>query len=285
MRGRGCIRGEGLASHATQSSQRNPQRHPRQRGRSVCVSWSISHRAWVGAMPMAATATAVPARIATSRCCQPYLRRRLVREDEVVAAALQAHGLADAEKFIQEVFWRGYFKGWLERRPAIWSGYRDGLAQDSGSAGFRPPPAPRSRAGRSRCQRPRLLRRLGRGTGRNRLSAQPRADVVRLHLDTSASGCPGGWGADSFYRHLLDGDPASNTLSWRWVAGLHTRGKPYAARAWNIAKFTNGRLQPHAKAIWRRTSTVWNIWSRRASPMCGRYVPCRRRTLRCRRRC
>ncbi|MEQ9736628.1 MAG: hypothetical protein RLN67_05315, partial [Algiphilus sp.] len=60
----------------------------------------------------------------------PYLRRRLVREDEVVAAALQAHGLADAEKFIQEVFWRGYFKGWLERRPAIWSGYRDGLAQD-----------------------------------------------------------------------------------------------------------------------------------------------------------
>jgi deoxyribodipyrimidine photo-lyase len=34
-------------------------------------------------------------------------------------------------------------------------------------------------------------------------------------------------GADFFLRHLLDGDAASNTLSWRWVAGLHTKGKHY----------------------------------------------------------
>ena len=27
-------------------------------------------------------------------------------------------------------------------------------------------------------------------------------------------------GADFFMQHLLDGDPASNTLSWRWVAGI-----------------------------------------------------------------
>ncbi|MGA1344294.1 MAG: FAD-binding domain-containing protein [Hyphomonas sp.] len=51
-------------------------------------------------------------------------------------------------------------------------------------------------------------------------------------------------GADFFYRHLLDGDPASNTLSWRWVAGLHTRGKAYAAQAWNIARFTRQRFTP-----------------------------------------
>jgi hypothetical protein len=51
-------------------------------------------------------------------------------------------------------------------------------------------------------------------------------------------------GADFFYRHLIDGDPASNTLGWRWVAGLHTRGKPYHAQAWNIAKFTNHRFDP-----------------------------------------
>lgn len=37
-------------------------------------------------------------------------------------------------------------------------------------------------------------------------------------------------GADLFMRQLLDGDPASNTLSWRWVAGMHTRGKHYLAR-------------------------------------------------------
>ncbi|UUV06184.1 AarF/UbiB family protein [Ruegeria sp. YS9] len=51
-------------------------------------------------------------------------------------------------------------------------------------------------------------------------------------------------GADFFLRHLLDGDPASNTLSWRWVGGLHTKGKTYLARPDNIAKYTEGRFQP-----------------------------------------
>ena len=57
-------------------------------------------------------------------------------------------------------------------------------------------------------------------------------------------GLPWRLGADFFYRHLLDGDAASNTLGWRWVAGLHTRGKPYPADARNIATFTAGRFAP-----------------------------------------
>jgi deoxyribodipyrimidine photo-lyase len=55
---------------------------------------------------------------------------------------------------------------------------------------------------------------------------------------------PWALGADFFLRHLLDGDPASNTLSWRWVAGLHTRGKHYVARAENIRRYTEGRYDP-----------------------------------------
>jgi deoxyribodipyrimidine photo-lyase len=55
-------------------------------------------------------------------------------------------------------------------------------------------------------------------------------------------------GADFFLRHLLDGDPASNTLSWRWVAGLQTAGKTYLARADNIAQFTGGRFRPEGLA-------------------------------------
>ena len=55
-------------------------------------------------------------------------------------------------------------------------------------------------------------------------------------------------GADFFLRHLLDGDPASNTLSWRWVGGLHTKGKTYLARPDNIAKYTEGRFQPKGLA-------------------------------------
>jgi len=60
----------------------------------------------------------------------PYVRRRLITEQEVVQAASQAHGLEGAEKFIQEVFWRSYFKGWLERRPGIWNSYVQGVHED-----------------------------------------------------------------------------------------------------------------------------------------------------------
>ena len=49
-------------------------------------------------------------------------------------------------------------------------------------------------------------------------------------------------GAAFFLEHLLDGDSASNTLSWRWVAGLQTKGKHYLAKSWNIEKFTENRF-------------------------------------------
>ena len=49
-------------------------------------------------------------------------------------------------------------------------------------------------------------------------------------------------GSRFFLKNLLDGDTASNTLSWRWVAGLHTQGKCYLATENNIKKFTNNRF-------------------------------------------
>lgn len=71
-----------------------------------------------------------PGRHSAVSCLSPFTRRRLILEEELVDAALADHGLEGAEKFVQEVFWRGYFKGWLERRPAIWQSYVEGLAQD-----------------------------------------------------------------------------------------------------------------------------------------------------------
>jgi deoxyribodipyrimidine photolyase len=56
-----------------------------------------------------------------------WVERPLVTEAEVVAAALAAHGPEDADKFIEEVFWRIYFKGWLERHPQVWAKYCVGL--------------------------------------------------------------------------------------------------------------------------------------------------------------
>jgi len=49
-------------------------------------------------------------------------------------------------------------------------------------------------------------------------------------------------GAELFMQHLYDGDAASNTLGWRWVAGVQTQGKHYLASEWNIKKFTNNRF-------------------------------------------
>ena len=50
-----------------------------------------------------------------------------------------------------------------------------------------------------------------------------------------------GWqaGARWMYSHLLDGDLASNTLSWQWVAGTWT-GKPYLFNAENVARYAPG---------------------------------------------
>jgi hypothetical protein len=57
-------------------------------------------------------------------CLSPWLRHRQVTETEVLRAVLSLHAPSTAQKFIQEVFWRGYFKGYLEARPTIWSDWR-----------------------------------------------------------------------------------------------------------------------------------------------------------------
>ena len=173
----------------------------------------------------------------------PYIRRRLLLEHDVVAAALAAHGSEGAEKFVDEVFWRGYFKGWLERRPAIWAEYQAGLTRDLAALDM------------DRQLRKQVLAAESGATGLECFDAWAHELQETGYLHNHARmwfasiwiftfGLPWRLGADFFFRHLLDGDAASNTLGWRWVAGLHTRGKAYQAQAWNIAKFTNGRFTP-----------------------------------------
>lgn len=173
----------------------------------------------------------------------PYIRRRLITEEEVIAAALDAHGPEDAGKFVEEVIWRGYYKGWLERRPQVWDRYVQGRNADLLSL-------KRDR----RLRRDIELAETGQ-TGLDYFDAWAQELVETGYLHNHARmwfasiwiftlGLPWRLGADFFYRHLLDGDAASNTLGWRWAAGLHTRGKPYPARAQNIDTFTNGRFTP-----------------------------------------
>ncbi len=173
----------------------------------------------------------------------PYIRRRLVLESDLVAAAIDEHGADAAGKFIQEVVWRGYFKGWLERRPQVWTSYRTGLAADLTTLET------------DKRLRRDVARAMDGETGIACFDAWSAELVETGYLHNHARmwfasiwiftlELPWRLGADFVYRHLLDGDAASNTLSWRWVAGLHTRGKFYAARADNIATYTDGRFTP-----------------------------------------
>lgn len=173
----------------------------------------------------------------------PYVGRRLITEQELVSAALKAHGPDKAFKFIEEVFWRTYFKGWLELRPTIWSDYVVDLQGDLAVL-----------------EKDKRLRgvysaAMAGETGIECFDAWSAELQETGYLHNHARmwfasiwiftlKLPWRLGADFFYRHLLDGDAASNTLSWRWVAGLHTRGKPYAARADNIATYSGGRFTP-----------------------------------------
>jgi len=167
---------------------------------------------------------------AGARCVtglSPHIRHRLITEGEMVGAALAHHGAERAEKFIQEVFWRSYWKGYLELRPQMWREYRQ-AAQAA--------PQPRF-----------LAKAMAGQTGIECFDAwaQELTETGWLHNHTRmwfasiwifTLRLPWELGAEFFLAHLADADAASNTLSWRWVAGIQTPGKHYLARAENISR-------------------------------------------------
>jgi deoxyribodipyrimidine photo-lyase len=174
----------------------------------------------------------------------PYIRHRLITEEEVLQTVLAKHTPVAAEKFIQEVFWRTYFKGHLESRPSIWNNYRATLQNLKVSGGL-------ATAYNSA---------ISASTGIDCFDAWVSELIAHGYLHNHARmwfasiwiftlRLPWALGADFMYRHLLDGDPASNTLSWRWVAGLHTKGKTYLARGDNIETYTQGRFKPRGLAL------------------------------------
>ena len=171
------------------------------------------------------------------------LRYRLVNEREVVAAVLGRHSLGAAEKFVQEVLWRTYWKGWLEMRPSVWSRFVE--ERERQRQGF-----PNARA---------LAAAESGMTGIEGFDDWARELVETGYLHNHARmwfasiwiftlRLPWALGADFFLRHLIDADAASNTLSWRWVAGMQTVGKTYLATADNIARYTGGRFAPKGLA-------------------------------------
>jgi len=167
----------------------------------------------------------------------PFLRHRMVTDSEVARAVLARHDLAACEKFIDELCWRSYWKGWLEMRPSLWTRYQTDVAAMLPHGGGD------------------YAKAIAGDTGIDCLDAWADELVTTGYLHNHARmwfasiwiftlRLPWQLGADFFLRHLIDGDAASNTLSWRWVAGLHTPGKTYLARPDNIARYTEGRFAP-----------------------------------------
>ncbi|MEM7781183.1 MAG: FAD-binding domain-containing protein [Pseudomonadota bacterium] len=167
----------------------------------------------------------------------PWLHAGLVSEREVLAATLAQHSPNASEKFIAEVFWRVYFKGYLEQRPTIWPAYcKD---RDAALASLATTPA-KAKAYERACIGATGIEAFDHWAGElvetGYLHNHARMWFASIWIFTLKLD----WelGADFFLRHLNDGDAASNTLSWRWVGGLHTKGKTYLARPDNIARYT-----------------------------------------------
>ncbi len=189
----------------------------------------------------------------------PYIRHRMLTEGEVIAAVLAHHTPSAAEKFIQEVCWRTYWKGWLEFRPAVWHRYLNDLAHLSRSAAYT-----RATEGRTgiACFDAWVAELLETGTLHNH------ARMWFASIWCHTLGLPWQLGAEFFLTHLLDGDPASNTLSWRWVVGLQTAGKTYLARPDNITTYTGGRFHPDG------LSPVAAPFTEPALPRAAPLAPC-----------
>jgi len=167
-------------------------------------------------------------------CLSPYITHRLITEYEVTKKVLSTHPHQKVEKYIQEIFWRVYWKGWLELRPKVWSDFIEDLKTIEENENYQKAINAQTDI---QCFND-WVRELKEN---NYLHNHTRMWFASIWIFTLK--LPWQKGAEFFMKHLLDGDAASNTLSWRWVAGLQTKGKHYVAQAWNISKFTNNKYQ------------------------------------------
>ena len=168
----------------------------------------------------------------------PYISHGIISEIEMIKKSLKKYSFIKNEKFIQEILWRVYWKGWLELRPNVWLDYLNNLKKI------------RKNFKNNR----NYLNAIEGKTNidcfdywvnelkkNNYLHNHTRMWFASIWIFTLK--LPWQLGAEFFMQHLYDGDAASNTLSWRWVAGIQTHGKNYIATEWNIKKFTNNRFQ------------------------------------------
>ena len=174
----------------------------------------------------------------TTSLLSPYIRYRVISEKTVLEKVLEKHGPNKAEKYIQEIFWRTYWKGWLEHRPDVYSDYLDD----------------RNRLYEEFKNKKYYLNAVNGNTNlsffNDWVNDLKNNGYLHNHIRMWFSSIwiftlklPWQLGADFFMQNLLDGDTASNLLSWRWCAGIQTKGKNYVARKDNIEKYSKIKLK------------------------------------------
>ena len=170
-------------------------------------------------------------------CLSPYITHGIISELEVIKKSLNKFSFSKNEKFIQEVLWRIYWKGWLELRPNVWTDYLNELKKTreefNENINYKNAIQGRTNIG---C----FNEWVNELKENNYLHNHARMWFASIWVFTLK--LPWQLGAEFFMEHLYDGDAASNTLGWRWVAGIQTPGKNYLASEWNIKKFTNNRF-------------------------------------------
>ena len=171
-------------------------------------------------------------------CLSPYITHGVLNELEVIDRSLKKFSFVKNEKFIQEILWRVYWKGWLELRPEVWSDYlielkklRNELKNNQNYVD--------AIEGKTNLEC--FNQWVNELKENNYLHNHTRMWFASIWIFTLE--LPWQLGAEFFMKHLYDGDAASNTLGWRWVAGVQTQGKHYLASEWNINKFTNNRFK------------------------------------------
>jgi deoxyribodipyrimidine photo-lyase len=171
-------------------------------------------------------------------CLSPYITHGVINELEVINKSLKKLPFAKVEKFIQEVLWRVYWKGWLELRPNVWTDFlielKEVKKEFNNNQNY-------LNAIKGKTNIDCFNQWVIELRENNYLHNHTRMWFASIWIFTLE--LPWQLGAEFFMQHLYDGDAASNTLGWRWVAGIQTQGKHYLASEWNIKKFSNNRFQ------------------------------------------
>lgn len=160
----------------------------------------------------------------------PYLTHGFLHVPEVLAA-LRARGpLAPGHKLVFELAWREFFHhAWRHDGARIFDSLKAGPLPDAAYTRELPMDVAQARCGVPAIDAAvRTLYASGYLHNHARMwLASYLVHLRKLHWRA---------GANWLYGHLLDGDLASNHLSWQWVAGTGSH-RPYLFNAENVAKY------------------------------------------------